>query len=231
MKSPPRTSIVPCAPEPGTAAFQPPKDGTAGKPSFRFMGRKGSQAFTLPEMMIAMSILTLVLSGVLASHLFGVRLLEITKAKLGASDESRKALGKMISEVRTAKIIRIGSGTASSFSEIADGLAQQGSAVQIHASTNTNFFVRYFLDSTSQRLMRLTTGTTTNTVVANCITNTQLFTSEDFAGNVLTNNQNNRVIGLILQFYQIQYPIITIGPGNYYDYYQIRTRITRRALE
>ena len=35
---PPRTSIAFCAHKPGTAAFQPPKEWTAGKPSFRFMG-------------------------------------------------------------------------------------------------------------------------------------------------------------------------------------------------
>ena len=48
---------------------------------------------------------------------------------------------------------------------------------------------------------------------------------------VLTNNENNRVIGLTLQFYQIQYPVIRIGPGELYDFYQLRTKITRRTLE
>ena len=188
-------------------------------------------AFTLPEMMISMSILTLVLAGVLSSHLFGVRLLELTKAKLGASGEARKAVGNLSSEIRSAKWIQIGAGNSSSFTEVTDGLAQQGSAVQIYASMNTNSYVRYFLETNGQRLMRVTSAGGSSTLVANCITNSQVFTSEDFAGNILTNNQNNRVIGLVLQFYQIQYPIIQIGPGNYYDYYQLRTRITRRTLE
>ncbi|MBI4663659.1 MAG: prepilin-type N-terminal cleavage/methylation domain-containing protein [Verrucomicrobia bacterium] len=188
-------------------------------------------AFTLPEMMIASSILALVLAGVLASHLFGVRLIEITKAKLGASDEARRALSKLAGEVRSAKMIKIGDGNSSGFSEVADGLAQKGSALQIYPSTNTAVFVRYFLDGDSQRLMRVTGDDQSSSVVANCITNSQIFTSEDYAGNILTNNQNNRVIGLMLQFYQIQYPVIQIGPGNYYDYYQLRTRVTRRALE
>ena len=80
-----------------------------------------SRAFTLSEMMIAMSILTLVLAGVLSSHLFGIRLLELTKAKLGASDEARKALGKLVTEIRSAKMIQIGNGDSSSFTEVADG--------------------------------------------------------------------------------------------------------------
>ena len=53
---------------------------------------------------------------------------------------------------------------------------------------------------------------------------------EDFAGNILTNNQNNRIIGLKLEFYQIQYPKMPVGPGQYYDYYQLHTRITRRTI-
>jgi hypothetical protein len=68
-------------------------------------------------------------------------------------------------------------------------------------------------------------------VVANAITNSMVFTSEDFSGTVISNNLNNRVIGLSLQFYQLQYPKVTIGPGSYYDFYQLRTKITRRALE
>ncbi len=193
--------------------------------------RRKRLAFTLTEMMISLSILTMVLSGIISSHLFGVKMLEITKAKLGASDEARSAINKLISEVRSAKRVQIGTGDVSGFTQIADGLAQQGSAIQIYASTNTNFYARYFWNSTDKKLKRTANGGAAVSVVAHSITNSLVFTSEDFAGNVITNNQNNRVIGFVLQFYQIQYPVITIGPGNYYDYYQLRTRITRRALE
>ena len=68
-------------------------------------------------------------------------------------------------------------------------------------------------------------------VVAEYITNSVVFTLEDFRGTNLTSSQNNRVIGLKMQFYQIQFPVTMIGPGNYYDYYQLQTKITRRTLE
>ena len=42
------------------------------------------RAFTLPEMMVTMAILFLTIVGILYCHLFGVRMFEITKAKLGA---------------------------------------------------------------------------------------------------------------------------------------------------
>ena len=68
-------------------------------------------------------------------------------------------------------------------------------------------------------------------MVAQYLTNTVVFTSENYSNVVLTDNQNNRVIGVNLKFYQIQYPIATIGQGGYFDYYQVSTKITRRALE
>ena len=37
-----QTAIAHCAHEPGTAAFQPPEEWTAGKPSFRFMERRSA---------------------------------------------------------------------------------------------------------------------------------------------------------------------------------------------
>lgn len=188
-------------------------------------------AFTLPEMMIALSILTLVLAGIISSHLFGIRMLEITKAKLGASDEARSAISKLISEIRSAKRIQIGTGDLTGFSEVADGLPQQGSAVQIYGTTNTNFYARYYWDAGDKKLKRTANGNPAVAIIAQSITNTLVFTAEDFAGNLITNNQNNSVIGLLLQFYQIQYPVIPIGPGNYYDFYQLRTRVTRRTLE
>ncbi len=181
--------------------------------------------------MIALTILTMVLAGIISSHLFGVRMLEITKAKLGASDEARGAVSRLTSEIRSAKRIQIGTGDLSGFTEIGDGLPQQGTAIQIFASTNTNHYARYYWDASDKKLKRTSDGAAAVSIIAQSITNSQVFTSEDFAGNIITNNQNNRVVGLILQFYQIQYPIILIGPGNYYDFYQLRTRITRRTLE
>lgn len=190
-----------------------------------------AQAFTLPELMITAAILSLVVAGVLAANLFGARLYQLTKVKLGATEDARQAISLLISEIRSAKIVRIGNGSLYSFSGIADGALQQGTAIQIYATTNTNVFVRYFLDPEAQQLKRVTNNATAASVVANYVTNTVVFAAEDHLGNVLTNSQNNRVIGLRLQFYQIAFPVVAVGPGNYYDFYQLRTRVTRRMLE
>jgi prepilin-type N-terminal cleavage/methylation domain-containing protein len=194
-------------------------------------GWAGQVAFTLPELMVAMAIFSLLMAGMMIANVFGIRAHEMTKVKLGASDEARRAINLLSAEIRTAKIIRIGNGDASSFAEIPLNSLQQGSAIQIHPTTNTANFVRYFWNSDDHQLKRSMNGSNIVTVVANFITNQLVFTSEDGFGSILTNNQNNRVIGLKLEFYQLQYPVVKIGPGQLYDYYRLSTKTTRRALE
>ena len=65
----------------------------------------------------------------------------------------------------------------------------------------------------------------------NYVTNDIAFRAEDFRGQVLTNNQNNRVIRMILEFYQWEFPVATVGTNGLYDYYRLQTRITRRTIE
>lgn len=200
---------------------------------YRLDGRRGNippAAFTITEVMVSMAIVLLVMAAVLSCHLFGMRMFELTKAKLGASDDARTTISYMISEIRGAKNIRVGQGDQASFTGIAVNTPQVGSAIQVYPSTNTNVWVRYFWDAADNKLKR--SGTTSDvTVVASSVSNAMVFTAEDHLGNILTNNENNRVIGLTLQFFQLQYPKVSIGPGNHYEYYALRTKITRRTLE
>ena len=79
------------------------------------------------------------------------------------------------------------------------------------------------------------TSTTTNIVtLAGYITNTIVFDAEDFQGNIVVNNpKNNQVYKMELDFYQWEYPIAFIGGIglNAYDFYRLRTRICRRAID
>ena len=147
------------------------------------------------------------------------------------NDESRKALNLLTAEIRAAKSVRLGTGTLSSFSEVAINTAEQGNALQVYPTTDTNNFIRYFWDATDNTLKRTTNGSSAMTIVANSISNSLVFTAENYAGTVLTNNQNNCVIGLNLQIYQLDYPVTQIGPGKFYDTYRLHTKVTRRALE
>jgi hypothetical protein len=202
-------------------------------PSFSRTGylAQDSCAFTLPEFLTSMAIILLVIAGVLSSHIYGLRLYEFTRAKLGASDEARQAISKMMTEIREAKLLRIGTGNLTSFTEVGLDTPQVGNAIQIYPTVSTNGFVRYFWDASDSRLKRTTNGASYMAVVANSVSNQLVFTAEDAFGKVLTNNENNRVIGVTLQFYQLEYPSTKIGKGGLYDFYQLRTKITRRTLE
>ncbi len=202
----------------------PSMNGRSGVRSLRL-------AFTLPEALIAMSLFMVVIGGVVFSHIYGMKMFQLSRSKLGASDEARRAISKLVDEIRSAKIIRIGSGGLTNFTTRGITEAQSGNSIQVYPTTNTSSFVRYYWDSSDNRLKRTTNGVSSVYVVANAISNQVVFTAENHLGQILTNNNNNRVIGLTLQFYQLQYPTIDIGPGGLYDFYQLRTRITRRALE
>ncbi len=190
-----------------------------------------SAGFTLPELLVTFAVFSLALTGALYGHIFGLKMASIVRSKVAASDQARAACGRLMQDIRSAKAVRVGNGTISTFTPCADGSAQQGNAIQIQPSTNTTNFIRYYLDAADRKLKRTTNGTVVIDVVAEYITNNVVFTLEDFRGTNLTASQNNRVVGLKMQFYQIQYPVTLIGPSNYYDFYQLQTKITRRTLE
>jgi prepilin-type N-terminal cleavage/methylation domain-containing protein len=194
--------------------------------------RRHRAAMTLPEVLVTSAIFSLAMAGFLALQLFALRMNLAVAAKLGASDQARNAVGKMISEIRMAGIVRIGTGDESRFTEIPAGQEQRGNALQIQASKNdTNNWIRYYWDADDTRLKRTVKGDPAVSVLANSITNEMVFTSEDHKGQVLTNNFNNRVIGVNLQFSQMESAFVPTGPGQQSDFYQLRTKITRRALE
>lgn len=187
-------------------------------------------AFTLPEVIVTMAVSMLVMAGLITTYIFGLKLFEFCKPKLCASDNARMAFDKLSAEIRSAQLIRVGQGNLTSFTEVSLGSLQQGNAIQVYGSTDTNSFSRYYWDSTDQTVKRITNGGSYTENIAHCVTNQLVFTSEDYSGNILTNNLNNRVIGLTLQFYQIEYPVVQIGAGQFYDYYQVHAKLTRRNL-
>ena len=64
----------------------------------------------------------------------------------------------LIDEIRSAKIVRVGSGSLTDFSEADVDSEQQGSAIQIFPSTNTSEWIRYYWDSSDQKLKRTEDG-------------------------------------------------------------------------
>ena len=190
--------------------------------------RRQQVAFTLEEVMIASTIVLMVVGAVLATNLFGVRVMQITQPKLNASAGVRQMMNSLVTEITSAKTLLVGTGNVSSFTRVADGALKQGNAVQLYPTNDTSIFIRYFRDSTDKRLKRVTNGATNAVVMANAVTNSVVFTGEDSLGNILTNNQNNLVVGVTLQFSQLGGTNMPVGPTNYYKSYQLTTRIVHR---
>jgi prepilin-type N-terminal cleavage/methylation domain-containing protein len=192
---------------------------------------RGSAAFTLPEMMVTMAVFLVMISATIAAHLYGIRMVEFIRPKLDANDQARNTISRLIEEVRCASKIKVGTGGAGSFTEVAPNTMQVGTAIEIYPTVSGVDYIRYFRDASDATLKRKGFGTNASpvAVIVGSVTNQFVFTAEDYTGAVLTNNQNNNVIGMILQIDQNQ---STNGYRRVInnDYYQVRTAITRRML-
>src|SRR5687767_15508529 len=187
------------------------------------------RGFTLVELMVTCAIALVIVGALMCSYMYGMRMFEVVKPKLATSDQARHTISKMVQEVRSAGSIQVGTGSETRFTPVGINTFQQGNAIQIFPNVETtNMFIRYFRDASDDTLRRITNFDEESTVMAREVTNAIPFTAEDFMGRVLTNRQNNKVIGLYLQFSSLPYTTGKAGAGSVYDYYQLRTRITRR---
>jgi prepilin-type N-terminal cleavage/methylation domain-containing protein len=182
-------------------------------------------AFTLPEMMISLTVFLLLLIGIIGATLFGMRWFQISQTKLLASDSARESISKMTDEIRSCSSTFVGNVTTNGvFTGCTNGSAQTGTGLLIYPSTNTSSYILYFVNPPDQSFRRLSTVLGSTTIVAQTVTNTNIFQITDFLGNVQSNNTDNRVIHCRLQFYQTAPNTPT--PQSY----TLDTAVTRRAL-
>jgi len=191
----------------------------------RNRGPVPDKGFTLPEILIAMAVFMLMLGGILAANLFGLRMFQINGTKLNITTWSRQTVEKMANEVHSCNSVSVGYITNGVFEGLLNGETQQGTAMLVYPTTNTTNYIVYYLNLPDQTFRRTTQQAGSAEILADSVTNTIAFTAQDFSGNILTNNLNNRVIHLTLEFYQ---------PARFLegaDYYRLETSVTRRALE
>ena len=184
--------------------------------------------FTLPEFLIAITVFLLVVGGIISANLFGLRMFQVTETKLNVTTWSRQTADKMAAEVHACDTLWVGNiSTNGVFEGLLDGETQQGPALLIYPTTDTNNFTIYFvnpLDETFRQTVATPSGTNT-VILAGSVTNTIAFSAQDISGNVLTNNENNRVIHFTLEFNQ---------PARFMlgaDYYKLETSMTRRVVQ
>jgi hypothetical protein len=196
--------------------------------------RRGLLAMTLPELMTASSIFVLMVTGLVSTNMFAMRQNELICSKLGANDQSRLGFDLLLGELRSCKNIEIGTGSATNFISLTNGVAQQGNCIKIIPSTNTAMWIRYFFNTNLAELDRIDSSNNVVKTICTSLTNTLIFQAADYTGtNILmvdpTNYTHNYVISAAFQFYQYQYPLTYVGSNYYYNYYRIAFKATRRA--
>jgi prepilin-type N-terminal cleavage/methylation domain-containing protein len=190
--------------------------------------RVSRTAFTLPELMVALTVFSFVVTGVIFAHLYGLSMFRITETSLTATASARKVAGRITEEIRTCSNVLIGDvklvGGTNKFVGLLNGEKQQGGGLIIYPTTNLSHYVVYFVNPADQTFRRTTDQPGSAVILAESVTNTVVFRAEDpLKGTVLTNNVNNRVIHFSLEFYQPHRHLQVA------DYYKLESSVTRRA--
>ncbi len=195
-------------------------------------GYRRMLAMTLIEMMTALAIFLMALTGMFALHIFGLRYDQIIGSKLGAGDQSRQAFDKLLNDIRASQLLSIGTNYGgSNFVAVPNGQSLVGPAIQISFDTNFGYnltnIVNYYFDSTG-RLYRSTNGYANYKTMVSGLTNNPVFRGEDYQGNLLTTLDNHSVIGVTMQFYQYWYPETKVGSNYLFDFYQLSFKACSR---
>jgi type II secretory pathway pseudopilin PulG len=212
-----------------------------------FPKRARAAGFTLVEFYIVSGIFLVLVGAMIALQIFGLQVYTLAATKLTATAGGRKALNEIRDAVRAAKDEDVGIYTngSTTFNGIGNGTNQIGNALLIFTNISRTNGLLFFMDQASSSLLSVTmTGGAYSTngylytgtpggLVTNVpfVANYLVFDAEDYLGNVLTNNQNNRIVHMTLQFSQWEYPVAGVGSGSMYDYYQLHTKVTRRATD
>ena len=185
----------------------------------------GRRAFTLIEVVITSAIFSMVVLATVYTQIFGLKQDELAQSKLGASDASRKGFDLLSRDVRSAKIWSVGDLSGTNYVVIPNNTAQQGTAVRLNLTTDTNYYIQYYFDTNKGALYRQHSGQSTSMIATN-LTGTLYFQAEDYKGTVQTIQSHKTVIHVMLQFAQYQYPKVIVGAGYLYDYYKLEFRLT-----
>jgi len=214
--------------------------------------RRHHSGFTLVEMVISSAVYMFILVGVVvAIQIFALRIYTLAATKLTATQGSRKALNQIRDDIRQGKLLQVGStDNSGNFTAVNVTNGAVGNALQIFQTTNQAApYSLYYLQTnspggvSSNCLLYISVDANGNSTTVNLacyITNTDVFCAESWdnwptnAMTPTTNNVwNNQIYSVKFQFYQWEYPIAVVGGIglNAYDYYQLRTRVCRRATD
>jgi hypothetical protein len=187
--------------------------------------RRRVLGFTLAEVAVALAVFILVIAGILTAHFMGMKLFQLNRTKLTSTEWSRKTFGRIGDEVRACNSAKVGNVTNGLFTTLLDGQLQQGNGLLVYPTTNASNYVVYYVNTSDHTFRRATDKAGSAVILASSITNNLVFTAQNFSGTVVSNNLNNSVFHLTLQFYSPK-----LLQQDAYDY-KLETSVTRRAMQ
>ena len=134
---------------------------TAGRSTTAATAKRARRqaGLTLTEMMVASAVFSLTVMGFVYCQMFGMRQDQLVNSKIGASELARLSFNDLANDIRAAKIWQIGNGNLSSFTGIPLGTNQQGNALKLSLTTDTNAYYLYYFDTNACKLFRGHSGT------------------------------------------------------------------------
>ena len=200
--------------------------------------------FTLVETVIVMATLVVLSGSIIMCNLYGISMAQRQQIWLSASDDAGRALGKLMTDIRSGASNYVGNGNLAGFTFPATNVWQQGNALKIWlANTNgvTNgSYVMYYYDPGTSNLYRTNWNVggagdfdlvTANMVMTNNMYNSNIFSAYNVVNGIWTpqtNGVGTPLIQVCLAFSKLQNPQIDITPGSPVDFYQIVTMIASR---
>jgi hypothetical protein len=181
--------------------------------------------------MVSMTIFSLVIAGMIAGHIFGLKVFQLTRSNLGAADSGQMLNALLGTDVRAAQTVKLGRGDQRSFQELSPQETQQGNAIQLHASADTNDFIRYYVSEADKKLVVISSDGSRNRIVSEGLLSQNVFLAEDAAGRTLTNRQNSFVLAVNLQYSKVPGSGAPVGKGQYYDTFRWQMKFALRARQ
>jgi hypothetical protein len=207
---------------------------------------RGQQSgFTAVEMLVVMATLVLLCGSMIMCNLYGVSMASRQQIWLSASDDAAKALGKMMTDIRSGASNVVGSGNLSGFTPAPTTNWQQGNAMKIYGC-NTNgitngTYTMYYYDTGTSNLFRTNWDgvagignfdmITSHLVMTNNMYNSNIFSAYNVYNGVWvpeTNGVGTPLVLVCLSFTKLQNPQVDITPGSPVDFYQLVTMIASR---
>lgn len=185
------------------------------------LAQKYRTAFTIPELLLALSVFVVAVFGIVSLQILGLKMNAIAASKMMSTASGLKSLNAVRNQVMGANSVVVGNGSSNSFT--ATGTI--GNALQIYPTTNTSNYIRFYLSSEDNTLYELNNTNDLLMAIAPNVTNDTVFQTVDFEGNTSSSSREHYAIKMTLQFSQLDYKV----PKKMYEYYTLETEMTPRT--